>query len=245
FVFAQDGAYSVAQRCTCRGVRLPAPPVPARFADASFAGFAAKNPVLKRAKAVVQKFAEHYPMVEGGLVLMGPAGSGKTHLVCALLSQIQRKGLPAYYYDFRELLREVRATFDRESGTTQAEVLDPLLHAPLCVIDGVGDEAPRDWVNEQLALIVNRRYNEKLVTIVTSRFFDERTLGELADARLVAGIDPALLPGKDGAIPKGTGLTLEERIGAALLSRFYEMCQFVPMPAEDYRVHIKKEVFPR
>ena len=158
---------------------------------------------------------------------MGPEGVGKTHLVTALLGILSEKGFPGCYFDFRELLRNLRGSFDRETGLSTHEVLDPIMETQLAVIDGIGDETPRDWVNDTLALIVNHRYNHRLVTVATSRFYDARTLEELGGSA------------RRGQIP------LDERIGTSLLSRFYEMCQFVALDGVDFRVHIKTQAFSR
>ena len=233
FEFREQDDYSYAVPCVCRQRRRQtAPSVPPRFVEASFDNFAAQTPSLKRAKKLVEEFARHYPAVDGGLFLMGSEGVGKTHLATALLAAVGEKGFPGLYFDFRELLRRLRGSFDREAGLTTGEVLEPIRNAGLVVIDGVGDETPTDWVNDTLALIINHRYNERRVTVATSRFFDGRTLQGAVRRKI-------------GGDPRPASIPLEERIGTSLLSRFYEMCQFVPIEGVDFRVHIKKEAFPR
>ncbi len=228
FTLVEKDGYSYAVRCDCQGA--PRPPVlatlPPRFLEARFDSFLSGNTAsLKRAKATVQRFAQLYPSVEGGLFLMGPEGVGKTHLCAALLLDLADKGFPGLYFEFRSLLYKLKQSFDRESGMSQAQVLEPMLSAQLVVLDGVGDEKPSEWVSDTLAYIINHRYNTKRITVATSRFFDERTRNDL---KLT-----------------GTGLPLEERIGKFILSRFYEMCQFVPIVGSDFREHIKKAAFHR
>lgn len=237
-IVVRDG-YDYAAPCGCREAApgRSRSSVPARFQEARFENFATQTPSLKRARTTVQEFAKRYPAVECGLFLMGPEGIGKTHLACALLNLLLSRGIPGLYYGFGDLLEKLRRSFDRDSGISKADVLDPILDAQLVVIDGIGDEKPTEWVHETLSHIVNHRYNHKLVTVATSRFFDRRTAGELGAG--AAGGQ------RRESEEKGAALTLEERIGTSLLSRFYEMCQFVPMQGPDYRVHIKTAAFKR
>ena len=169
----------------------------------------------KSAKRDIQHFLEKYPVIEVGLLLLGTCGVGKTHLAVALLRQvILEKGDGGLFYDFRDLLREIQASWNSVSQTSEFEVLRPVLDANILVLDELGANKPTEWVRDTIAHIINCRYNDKKLTIFTSNYLDS--------------------PSKPGEE------TLTDRIGTRLRSRLYEMCKIVEIRGEDYRQTIKK-----
>jgi DNA replication protein DnaC len=66
--------------------------------------------------------------------------------------------------------------------------------------------------------ILNHRYNEDRVTIVTTNYLDD---GGRRDAR------------------KGVADCLTDRIGDRMRSRLYEMCKTIPMEGSDFRQSVK------
>jgi DNA replication protein DnaC len=82
--------------------------------------------------------------------------------------------------------------------------------AEVLVLDELGASKPTEWVQETITHIINKRYNEKKVTIFTSNYLD---------------------------MPIGTAYaeTLTERVGVRLRSRLYEMCKRILIEGDDYR----------
>ena len=83
------------------------------------------------------------------------------------------------------------------------------MKAELLVLDDLGAERTTDWVDETLNLIVNTRYSERRITIFTSNY--------------------DLIP--DETDPR----SLLFRVGARMLSRLHEMCDFLHVDGADYR----------
>src|ERR1700692_2878454 len=80
------------------------------------AEWAAWNRSLEQAKLVTEAFARDYPAGPApGLLLMGPCGAGKTHLAVAALRQIVLRGHTGLFYDYRELLKEIQASYNPEN----------------------------------------------------------------------------------------------------------------------------------
>ena len=76
----------------------------------------------KKAVFLAKKFCEKYPNVDRGLMFMGPAGTGKTHLAQAIANHI---GSGVYWASMSELLAELRPG----SGTQKAiEVAEKCFH---------------------------------------------------------------------------------------------------------------------
>jgi DNA replication protein DnaC len=202
-------------RCSCRREqtarrRLADANIPKRYQHCTIGNFAAYNESLEKAVADAHAVVDAYPAATRGLFLEGQPGVGKTHLAVAVLRQvIEHASARGLFYDTRDLLRVIRSTYDPSIRTTELDVLRPVMHADLLVLDDLGAEKPSEWVEETMNLIVNTRYNERRLTIFTSNYAD---------------------------IPDDTDPnSLLFRIGHRMRSRLHEMCEFVVMDGADYR----------
>lgn len=182
------------------------------------------NRSLVQAKLVVQGFARDFPIAtEHGLMLMGPCGVGKTHLAVAALEEIISRGHSGLFYDYRELLKEIQDSYNPESNSTEMGVLEPVLKTEVLLLDDLGSSKPSLWALETVGHILNTRYNEHRVTLLTTNFVDSsQSVQRAANGRPV--------PVED---------TLTDRVGARIRSRLYEMCRTVEICAPDYRKEIR------
>lgn len=201
--------------------------------NASREELAAWNRSLTQAKLVVERFAEEFSPVpemqsDQGLLLMGPCGAGKTHLAVAALKEIVQRGPSGLFYDYRELLKEIQDSYNAESQSTEMGVLDPVLKAEILVLDDVGSSKPSLWALETVGHILNTRYNEKRVTILTTNFLDADAAIAPAPAARVAGMRSPTIED-----------SLTDRVGKRIRSRLYEMCRTIEISAPDYRKEIR------
>jgi DNA replication protein DnaC len=211
-----NGSSRRVTRCECwhraTGTRLLGEArIPKRYAHCDLASFRDYgNESLQRARALASRFADEFPAVDRGLFLLGAPGVGKTHLAVAVLKQVVlTRGAHGLFYDTRDLLREIRNTYNREVRTAEIEVLRPVMQAELLVLDDLGAEKTSEWVEETLNLIVNTRYNERRATILTSNYEDRPDIS-----------DPD---------------SLLFRIGFRMRSRLHEMCNTVELDGGDFR----------
>jgi len=201
--------------------------------EASPAQIAAWNRSVAQAKIMVQKFAEEFPSgTEHGLLLMGPCGVGKTHLAVSAMKSIVLRGHSGLFYDYRELLKAIQDSYNPESQATEMSVLEPVLKAEILVLDDVGSSKPSLWALETVGHVLNTRYNEKRVTLLTTNFLDsDATAGTAAN-----GAPPTRVAGMRAPTIEDS---LTERVGKRIRSRLYEMCRTVEINAADYRKEIR------
>jgi DNA replication protein DnaC len=211
-----SGIEGKVRRCRCVGSArverlLAEARIPKRYEHCDLDSYLPTNhESQKKAKIYVQRFLEKYPQIDVGLLFLGTCGVGKTHLAVALLKHvITERGDNGLFYDFRDLLREIQASWNSVSQTSELEVLRPVLESKVLVLDELGANKPTDWVRETIAHIINCRYNDKRLTIFTSNY-----------------LDSANKPGEE---------TLTDRIGVRLRSRLYEMCREVEIQGVDFR----------
>jgi DNA replication protein DnaC len=198
--------------------------IPARYESCSFESFTPINPALDRAQTLAKRFVEDYPIVECGLLILGPCGVGKTHLAVSILRALTYKyGVVGLFYDFRDLLKKIQNSYNPVSQTSELQILEPVLSSEILVLDDLGSERPTEWVRDMFAYIINTRYNQKLTTIITSNFEDK--------------------PKEHKTLSNGSRLSseesLEERIGVRLRSRLYEMCREITLEGSDFRKEVK------
>jgi len=108
-----------ARRCVCRLKNqrdrlLAEARIPKRYEACSLQNYYPGDAKLTQQQAFkfAWNLARDYPVVDRGLLLMGPVGVGKTHLCVAILRElIDRKLTPCLFYQFGSLLKEIQNSY--------------------------------------------------------------------------------------------------------------------------------------
>lgn len=188
---------------------LTAARIPRRYVECSFDSFkCAPGTSQDNALLAAQRLVAEFP-VDRGLLFMGPAGVGKTHLAVSIIKGLVSKGFGGVFREFGSLLKEIQDSYNPISKSSELKVLAPIYETDVLVLDELGATIPTDWVRDTMYQIINKRYNDRKLTIFTTNYSDARRL----DKEQV----------------------LEDRIGTRLRSRLYEMCTKVVLDGGDYR----------
>ncbi len=228
----QDGIERAVRCPSCttdnrRRVLLENAGIPSRYQSKGFADYTIHHPLQDKARAAARGFVNQFPLVERGLLLVGPCGVGKTHLSVAILQQLIRdKLISGRFVDEAELLRRLQYSYGPDSPETQREVMVPLMEVDLLVWDDLGTGRPTEWVAETIRTILNHRYTHNNPTVLTSNWLLERKAPRSGGSRSLVDRD---LEEK----------TLQERIGKRLYSRILEMCRVVRLDGPDYRAGVR------
>jgi DNA replication protein DnaC len=243
-----DGVRRVV-RCDCQQAEhtrqlLESARIPRRYEQCAFENFDIRkdketgraNPSLAAAKLYAERFVEEYP-TDFGLLFVGPTGVGKTHLAVAILRElILRKSVECVFCDFRDLLKEIQDSYNPVSQSSEWRILQSLVDVEVLLLDELSGANPSDWVKETLSHLVNSRYNQKKVTLITTTLpFGESSRRAGSEVRGARG---EIRAPSGEAIPD-VDRTLAQ-LGVTLRSRLYEMCKLVEISSDDFRKAVKQ-----
>lgn len=146
-----------------------------------------------------------------GLFITGNVGSGKTHLLAAIIDWIARMTTRRAYRVWIifitsvDLLALIKYTFDRKNkdDNNTEELMSKLEDCDLLIIDDLGTEKTTDWASELFYKIIDSRYSNLKSTIITANLTDQE---------------------------------LKEKLSERLISRIYEMCKGIKLTGKDYRL---------
>ena len=159
----------------------------------SFADIDGSREVLKALREFCEGMVERLCESQGGLVLLGPPGTGKDHLLMgAMRIAILDHGLRVRWFDGLRLFDQLRQHIaDQSVGTFVDELCKVQI---LAISDPV---PPRDFLStyelSKLREIVDRRYSDGMATWITTnvqtpgdaqRLFTEAVLSRLLDGAL-------------------------------------------------------------
>ncbi len=170
---------------------------------------------------------------------MGAAGVGKTHLAVAIIKGLLAKGFACFFTEFGSLLKEIQGSYNPISKSSELRVLAPVYQADVLVLDELGATIPTDWVRDTMYQIINKRYNDKKLTIFTTNYLDEPRIAKTEEPESTS----PTFSRKVNAERIREMTTLEDRIGTRLRSRLYEMCHEVLIEGEDYRKQLDERRF--
>lgn len=126
--------------------------------------------VPDQTKRVVNAFIINYKKFEkegmGLYIYSNAKGSGKTLLSCCLLNEvINRYDVSAKFINILDYLELTKKGY---SSPTDKEEKDSIMHTRILILDDLGVEVSKDWINTTLYNLINFRYSNKLITIITS-----------------------------------------------------------------------------
>lgn len=166
-----------------------------RFKERTFENF--DKSLQPKAYEVAYKYAMDFENNNGGgLLFMGNAGTGKTHLAAAITNYIVSElGIAVKFGNFIDILSDIKKSF-----RTDDDIVRELKDIPLLVTDDLGKERSSEWSESILYEVINGRYEDYMPTIITTNLTPkqiEKRFGEAVLSRLSEMCTGVLMNGKD------------------------------------------------
>jgi DNA replication protein DnaC len=188
------------------------------YQNATFDKFQVSSGEQRMAKTTIMEYAAEFPKfyqnpdeIKKGLFLHGTVGTGKTLLVSALCNALTKQGIRCIFTTADNMLGEIKETFNGEGSEMAAR--NKFKDIPVLILDDLGKEKATEWYTSTLFDIIDARYSNGLVTIVTANH-DTKSLEEILT-------------------PKGSK---DQTKAKAIVSRLKGMSRnVIPMRWEDYR----------
>ncbi|MDP2983438.1 MAG: ATP-binding protein [Candidatus Latescibacter sp.] len=222
-MFQKEGGHSW---CACRSARVKLvsakkafkeSQIPKKYQWKFFEDFKIVAPAANTLVGITSTIRETHPDTKwnNGFYLWGRAGSGKTLLAAIILQELMLKyGLAGKFVDLsRQFFQRLKNSFDtaNDTGENAGEILDELIQIPFLVIDDFGVQRNTEWESEMLYNLIDSRYSDERVTIVTSNFHVSK-YKEAPQGRVLSDV-------------------AQERVH----SRLVEMCTIIKVDLPDYR----------
>lgn len=161
---------------------------PSKLLSKTFDNYETETKELAEALSEVRGWCtnfKYFQTIGTGLLLAGTPGIGKTHLaVAACRSLVERRLVrDPVFWEYSHLMKVLRDHDDHSK-----EAVRQAMYCELLVLDDLNTERTTDWVREQLGMIINHRWSNDLLCIVTSNDnlgIYEKALG----SRIVSRID--------------------------------------------------------
>lgn len=115
-------------------------------------------------------------------------GSGKTRMAASIANELMRsKNKQVKFATSLSIIQEIKNTWGDKEKRNESRLLDALATTDILIIDDFGTEQPALWINDKFYQIVNERYIQRRVTILTSNYaldslsYDDRITNRLKE----------------------------------------------------------------
>lgn len=154
--------------------------VPNMYKDAVFKNFSTdiyKSMDSKQLASIAKHTSESFvykfqQMSEQGIGLYiwsKARGSGKSRLASTIANELTGRGNRSKFVSASGLLSEIQSSWDDKEVSTH-KVIENYIKPNLLIIDDLGEKGNKEWINNNLFLIIDKRYQEKKPTVFTSNY---------------------------------------------------------------------------
>ncbi|MCX7016962.1 MAG: ATP-binding protein [Candidatus Sumerlaeota bacterium] len=173
-------------------VRVERARVPRKFQNKTLENFETRRgkdykEIVQMAKGYIDAFGRPGDVEKSPwAILYGATGSGKTHILAAILRELLGRGHEAIFYNVPNLFKDIRATFDGAEDLDEDELLNEIVDVEILALDDLGAEKTSDWVLDRLYLVINQRYESGRATLITTNHNFPDDLEKIVGSRIVS-----------------------------------------------------------
>ncbi len=126
----------------------------------------------------------------GSLMYIGKTGRGKTFLAAAIANELleRKPDTQLLFIVVPDLLNEIRSTYEKNTVTTEYEIIDAARNAEILILDDLGAHNYSDWVKDKLYSIIDYRLQEQLPTVITTNLPDPPAMSSVLGERITSRV---------------------------------------------------------
>lgn len=172
---------------------------------ANFKNYNPPTAQLHEAKRTLLEYARNFDKSSSGNVLLvGPYGTGKSHLAVSVIKELIDKGFTCLFLSVPKLLSKIRETYNSKSEFSEMEIFELIESVDLFVLDDLGAEytnlknATDNWTHTKLFEVLDNRSGKP--TIYTTNLSGnqlEAKLNERNFSRILDGTEVISMDGPD------------------------------------------------
>ena len=163
--------------------------------------------VLERMTAILamaKNYVKNFSKRKDNLLLIGPTGTGKTHISTAIARELIHEGYDVIYDSTQNILSDFEDDKFR-GGWNSENRSDKYLECTLLIIDDLGTEFSNQFTVSALYNLLNARQNKGLATIISTNLTPEELARKYEDriySRIIGGAKILPFEGKDRRVVK-------------------------------------------
>ena len=161
---------------------------------------------MKTILAIAKNYVRDFDKRKDNLLLIGPTGTGKTHISTAIARELIHKGYDVIYDSTQNILSDFEADRFKSGYGREDNRSDKYLDCTLLIIDDLGTEFSNQFTLATIYNLLNTRQNKGLATIISTNLSPEELARKYEDriySRII-GSGSRILPfeGKDYRVTK-------------------------------------------
>lgn len=161
---------------------------------------------MKMVVAMAKNYVRDFGKRRDNLLLIGPTGTGKTHISTAIARELIHQGYDVIYDSTQNILSDFESDRFRSNYGRNDTVSDKYLDCTLLIIDDLGTEFSNQFTVSTLYNLLNTRQNRGLATVISTNLTPDELARKYEDriySRIIGG-NSKILPfeGKDRRVAK-------------------------------------------
>ncbi|MDR2095753.1 MAG: ATP-binding protein [Treponema sp.] len=140
--------------------------IPLRYCGLSLDNYTVASAEQEKVVEFLREYGKRDFKSMENLVIHGPPGTGKTHMICAFIQGCKMK--EAQYWKLSDIMRTIRDSYSPRSEESELQFLKRLSQIPILVIDEIGRQTGTKFEGNSIFDLLDDRYDNMLPTILIS-----------------------------------------------------------------------------
>lgn len=160
---------------------------------------------MRMVVAMAKNYVRDFSKKRDNLLLIGPTGTGKTHISTAIARELIHQGYDVIYDSTQNILSDFESDRFRSNYGKNDTLSDKYLDCTLLIIDDLGTEFSNQFTISTLYNLLNTRQNRGLATVISTNLSPDELDRKYEDriySRIIGGAKILPFEGKDRRVTK-------------------------------------------